>query len=549
MNRNRKISKKLVHVAAAVVVAGIAAGWKISQIQSVSAITDSAYKTETVRKGTVSSGISESGTVTYGTTEQTFSVAEITEVSLTSSSDSSSDSSSGTTSGSSDSGSSASQGTGSSNTSGNAVSGVANGSGDMAAMTGGANGSGASQEISGQSSNQSSSASTSSSGTDTSLVVEEVYAATGQVVEAGDPILKITDDSIVDYQAQLEAAVETAQLSVKQEEINAESKKSEADYTYQMYLAEGKTAEETYQATIANLEKTVSDLEEDLEDAQDDVDTYQYYVDCGYDYEDELEDAKDTYSTVEANLQIARNNLTTQSIEAKQTYESALTNYKYADQLYEIDTNGLEDDLDDAKETLEEAEEALEDFKEQIGDGIVYATESGTVTEVAYAAGDDIVSDATLVTYTDPKNVTMTVSISQDDISSVSVGEEVSISLTAYPDETFAGTVSSIATSATAGSSTVNYDVTVLFSGDISKVYSGMTGDVTLAGKTISDTLYISNQAVHLDGARSYVKVLDENGNVSERDITTGYSNGKIAAVESGLEEGETILIESQVES
>lgn len=525
MNRNRKISKKLVPVAVAVVVAGIAAGWKISQIQSVSAITDTAYKTETVRKGAVSSGISESGTVTYGTTEQTFSVAEITEVSLTSSSDSSSDGSSG-----------------------NAVSGVANGSGDMASMAGGANGNGDSQETSGQSSNQSSSGS-SSSGTDTSLVVEEVYAATGQVVEEGDPILKITDDSIADYQAQLEAAVESAQLSVKQEEINAESKKSEADYTYQMYLAEGETAEETYQATIANLENAVSDLEEDLEDAQDDVDTYQYYVDCGYDYADELETAQETYDTVEANLQIAKNNLTTQSIEAKQTYESALTNYKYADQLYEIDTNGLEDDLDDAKETLEDAEEALNDFKEQIGDGVVYATESGTVTEVAYAAGDDIVSDATLVTYTDPENVTMTASVSQDDISSVSVGEEVSISLTAYPNETFTGTVSSIATSATAGSSTVNYDVTVLFSGDISKVYSGMTGEAVFAGKTVNDTLYVSNQAVYLDGARSYVKVLDENGNISEKDITTGYSNGKIVVVESGLEEGETVVIESQVES
>ena len=54
-----------------------------------------------------------------------------------------------------------------------------------------------------------------------------------------------------------------------------------------------------------------------------------------------------------------------------------MTNYKYADQLYEIDTNGLEDDLNDAKETLEEAQEALADFQEQIGDGIVYATTSG----------------------------------------------------------------------------------------------------------------------------------------------------------------------------
>ena len=538
MNKNRKISKKLVPLAVAVVVAGTAAGWKLSRIQSVSATTDAAYKTETVRKGTVSSGISESGTVTYGTTEQTFSVAEITEVSL-SSSDSSSDSS--------DSGSSENQsGTSAGSAAVNATGG---GSMDMAAMQGNAGGDAMAQAGSSQTSGQNSSSGSTTSDSDTALVVEEVYAATGQVVAEGDPILKITDDSIADYQAQLEAAVETAQLNVKQEEINAESKKSEADYTYQMYLAEGETAEETYQATITSLENAVSDLEEDLADAQDDVDTYQYYVDCGYDYDDELEEAQDNYNTIEANLQIAKNNLTTQSIEAKQTYESALTNYKYADQLYEIDTNGLEDDLDDAKETLEEAQEALADFQEQIGDGIVYAAEAGTVTEVAYAAGDEISNDAAIVTYTDPENVTMTVSVSQDDISSVSVGEEVSISLTAYPEEIFSGTVSGIATSATAGSSTVNYDVTVLFSGDISKVYSGMTGEATFAGKTISDTLYISNQAVLLDGARSYVKVLEEDGSVREADVTTGYSNGKIVAVESGLEEGETVLIESQVES
>ena len=538
MNKNRKVSKKLVPLAAAVVVAGTAAGWKLSRIQSVSATTDAAYKTETVRKGTVSSGISESGTVTYGTTEQTFSVAEITEVSL-SSSDSSSDSS--------DSGNSESQsGTSVGSAAGNVAGG---GSMDMAAMQENAGGDAMAQAGSNQTSGQNSSSGSTTSDADTALVVEEVYAVTGQVVAEGDPILKITDDSIADYQAQLEAAVETAQLNVKQEEINAESKKSEADYTYQMYLAEGETAEETYQATITSLENAVSDLEEDLADAQDDVDTYQYYVDCGYDYDDELEEAQDNYNTIEANLQIAKNNLTTQSIEAKQTYESALTNYKYADQLYEIDTNGLEDDLDDAKETLEEAQEALADFQEQIGDGIVYAAEAGTVTEVAYAAGDEISNDAAIVTYTDPENVTMTVSVSQDDISSVSVGEEVSISLTAYPEEIFSGTVSGIATSATAGSSTVNYDVTVRFSGDISKVYSGMTGEATFAGKTISDTLYISNQAVLLDGARSYVKVLEEDGSVREADVTTGYSNGKIVAVESGLEESETVLIESQVES
>ena len=111
---------------------------------------------------------------------------------------------------------------------------------DMAAMQGNAGGDAMAQAGSSQTSGQNSSSGSTTSDADTALVVEEVYAATGQVVAEGDPILKITDDSIADYQAQLEAAAETAQLNVKQEEINAESKKSEADYTYQMYLAEGR---------------------------------------------------------------------------------------------------------------------------------------------------------------------------------------------------------------------------------------------------------------------------------------------------------------------
>lgn len=514
----RKIAAAVVVVAAA----GGTAGWTYYQNQQSSAVSVvSAYKTETVRKGNVTSGISESGTVEYGTTEQEFSVAEITEVSVSSSSSSdSSDSSSDT-----------------------ATAAAATGGGTDIVSAAMGDQSSATAVTAAQSTGSST-----SSDSDAALVVEEVYAAPGQVVSEGDKILKITDDSIESYRTQLEAAVETAQLSVKQEEINVESKKAEAEYNYQMYLAEGETAEETYQATLTSLENAVTDLEEQLEDARDDVDTYQYYVDCGYDYDDELEEAQETYSTVEANLQIAKNNQTTGGLEAKQTYENALTNYKYAEQLYEIDTDGLEDDLDDAKETLEDAQEALSEFEEQIGDGIVYAEYSGTVTEVAYAAGDSITNDATIVTYMDADNVTMTVSVSQDDISDVSVGSDVTITLTAYPDEEFAGTVSSIATSATTGSSTVNYEVDVLFSGDISKVYSGMTGEAFFAGKNVSDTLYISNKAVQMDGATSYVKVLEDDGTVRKAEITTGYSNGTVVAVESGLEEGETVIIESQVE-
>ena len=50
-----------------------------------------------------------------------------------------------------------------------------------------------------------------------------------------------------------------------------------------------------------------------------------------------------------------------------------------------------------------------------------------------------------------------------------------------------------------------------------------------------------------MDGTRSFVKVLEEDGTIVETDIETGFSNGNTVAVVSGLEEGDTVLIESQV--
>lgn len=511
-NKDKKISLKMKVSLAAVLLlaAGTAVAASVQKPQNTSATT-SAYKEETVQRGDVVSGISESGTVEFGTTEQTFSVAEITEVSTTDTEDSTSSESGAENTSSAASGMTAAQGMGAQ---GSASQGGTGGTGSTGTAAGGSAGTSGTM-----------SSGDSFSGESTILEVEEVYVSSGQVVEAGAPVLKLTQDSIEEYREQLKEALKTAKLNVSQEKINLESKRAEAEYNYQMYLAQGETAEETYNATITSLENTVSELTEELEEADD---------------EDEIEE-------LEAELLIAENNLATQSLEAKQTYENALNNYKYADQLYEIDTEGLEDDLNDAKDTKKEAKANLEEFEAQIGDGIIYAENSGTVTEVAYAAGDTMVNDSAVVTYVNSDEVTMTVSVSQEDISQVAIGDAVTIGLTAYEDEEFAGEVDSIATSSTSGSSTVNYDVVIRFTGDITKVYSGMTGEVTFAGKTVGDALYISNKAVHLDGSRSWVKLLDENGEIQETDIVTGFSNGVIVEVTSGLEEGQTVLIESQV--
>lgn len=512
-NKDKKRHKGKKAVLAVVIMAAGAGGvWFYLQNQPQNSTQTLSGKEETVQKGTITAGILEDGSVTYGTNSQIFTVSEITEVDT---SDSESENSE-----------TASAGTET----------MANGAG-MEQSSNMAAGGTASQI-------QSQSDSTSSS--ETSLEVETVYAASGQVVKTGDPILKITEESIENYRGELEAAVQSARLNVQKEEINVESKRAEADYTYEMYLAEGETAEETYQATITSLENDVADLEEELSEAEEEVADLEEELSWGYDVEDDLEEAQLNYDTTEANLRIAKNSLRTGKIEAKQTYENALTNYEYAEQLYEIDTNGLEDDLNDAEEVLQDAEEAQTNFEEQIGDGIIYAEYDGTISSVAYAAGDEIVSEAEVVAYTDAENVTIAVSVTQEDIAEVAVGDTVSISLDAYEDETFDGEVQGISTSST-GTSAAAYEVTVRFTGDTSKVYSGMTGEVLFAQKSVTDVLYIPNKAVSEEENISYVNVLQEDGSIKKTEIETGFSDGSVVEVISGLTEGQTLLIESQV--
>ncbi|MCC8102144.1 MAG: hypothetical protein LIP11_07760 [Clostridiales bacterium] len=119
---------------AIVVAAGVGA-WVVYQDQQETETVDTtSYRQETVKYGSVITGVTESGTVTYGTADQTFEVAEVTS--------------------SSSSGSSGS---------------------------------------SGMSSMSMSSDSSSSGSSSTALEVEEIYVAVGQVVSEGDALLKITE--------------------------------------------------------------------------------------------------------------------------------------------------------------------------------------------------------------------------------------------------------------------------------------------------------------------------------------------------------------------
>lgn len=388
------------------------------------------------------------------------------------------------------------------------------------------------------------------SSTSVALEVEEVYVAVGQNVEAGEALFKITEESIAEYRENLEEVIYDAKIALSEANLNAKKQQLAAEYDYNVTVTKGSLAEQTYQATLAQLQAKVDAAQEEYDCQFALADYYWSLMQNGDNSVAEKHAAAELQKTqAKEALTIAQNNYTTKALEAKKEYEETLLEYSSVESQYAIDVNGIDSDVESAEEALADAQEALEVFEEFIGDGCVYAEYSGKLLSVGYAAGDELSMDMDIATFSDETAVTMTVSVSQEDISQVAVGDAVFIQLTAYEGEEFEGVVSGMETSASSGSSTVSYNVTVTFSGDVAKIYADMTGTVTFIQKQVTDVVYVSNKAIVNEGTTSYVKIKDENGNFTKVQVITGFSDGINVEIVSGLEEGDIAIIESQVVS
>ncbi|WP_099468524.1 efflux RND transporter periplasmic adaptor subunit [Konateibacter massiliensis] len=329
------------------------------------------------------------------------------------------------------------------------------------------------------------------------------------------------------------------------DELKAEYEKVSADY--ETANASYKTAKESYATAKSNLSAAKSSYSSAYDSYEAGLASYNEMVAQG---ETALAEKEQEYDSLKASYDKAVADQTTGLIDAEEALKEDQITSNNASTLYDIETNGIDDDVTDAEETLEEAQEALDHFNALVVDGIVKADFAGTIVSVGYAVGDEISSATAIVTYGNPEDVTISVSVDQEDVAAIAVGDSVNIDFTAYTGTTYEGTVAEIATSPTSErSSTVSYAVTVQVNGDVSALYSGMTANVTFITKEMDNVLYVSNKAIITEDTKTYVKVKDSAGNIEKREVTTGFSDGSNVEIVSGLTEGETALIESQVKS
>ena len=584
-----KGKKKLGIVIVCLLVLAIMVSFGYYQVQKGKKSDTKVVTKETeVKSGNLTVGITESGNVAIDTLTQSYSLSR-TSVSPTSTFSSSSTSSATTTkSGSSDSTKSADNASleqsSSTKNSASSTQSTADSSTQSTADS--------STQSTAYSSTQNSSASS-----EEELVVKKVCVSTGQNVKKGDTLLTLTKSSVESAKKSYQENYDAARIAYNEAKTTRDAAKVSAEYEYKQRIATGKSALATYKATVASLEANVSSTKAAYQKAQNGIKTLPTQIaslkkkiakaksasgvmdsvnnttqqsssntTTGTNttsstqssstitqltqeltqLQTQLSEYRSNLNSLKSQYTSAKKALKTGKITAKQTYEESRIEAKNAKALYTVALSSVNDDVDAAKETYDQTKEELEAFNAFTKNNEVTAKYTGKLTSVGYSKGDSLNSSTAIAAYVDTDGVNITVSVAQDDVSNIKVGDNVNIYLSAYEDELFEGTVTSISSTST-GDTTVSYPVVVTLSGDVSKVYDGMSSEVTFVSKEVKDVTYVSNKAITTEGTKSYVMLKKADGTTKKTKVVTGFSDGHNVEIKSGLKKGDTVLIESQV--
>ena len=178
--------------------------------------------------------------------------------------------------------------------------------------------------------------------------------------------------------------------------------------------------------------------------------------------------------------------------------------------------------------------------------GALTADYDGTVKSIPDI--DDSSSDSSDDTNTvfeicPDKTMTVSVSIDETDILSLSVGQKVDVSVTSISDETFEGEITEIDRTGTSSNGVTTYTASIQIE-KVEGMLAGMSASANISITSVENALIIPVDALNKTSSTAYVYTSydEENdtfGGMTE--VEYGISNSNYVEIKSGLKEGDTV--------
>lgn len=152
------------------------------------------------------------------------------------------------------------------------------------------------------------------------------------------------------------------------------------------------------------------------------------------------------------------------------------------------------------------------------------------------------ISQVEIFTIAPSDSMVLSVSVDELDINSVACGQNAVITMDAFENKEFSGTINNVGTTATTSGGSSKYTVDIILNKE-DGMLQGMSASAIININEANDVILIPSDAISERGGASFVYTgkTDEGQLTDEIQIKTGLSDGTNVEVTEGLSEGDTV--------
>ena len=188
---------------------------------------------------------------------------------------------------------------------------------------------------------------------------------------------------------------------------------------------------------------------------------------------------------------------------------------------------------------VEEAQAGVASAEANLGNATIIAPISGVLTQQDAKVGQQASPGVPLVSIIGNGGFEVDTGVSDTDVGKLATGDAVTMTLDAFPGETFMGSVFYIAPAETDTQGVITYLVKISFTKSDSRLKSGLTANITIQAKQDANALILPQYAILQNDSGTFVETLlgktttttpvtlgiqDESGNV---EVLSGVTLGE----------------------
>ena len=287
------------------------------------------------------------------------------------------------------------------------------------------------------------------------------------------------------------------------------------------------TAESDLQSKIDDLNILVNGDEVDIALAQSELASAQQ------DLNDKLTALRDLISPSQSDIELAR-----------QEIEVAKANLNAAEEDLNTLINPDPATVALRRAEIETAREELTSARAAIEGTQIIAPFDGVIADIPVEEGQNANPDSPAIIIADPSIVEISGTVDEVDVLFLQVGDPASIELEALSDEALIGNISNIAAFGESNQGVVTYPVTIQTEQPAeNQLPEGLSAVAEVVIREQTDQLLVPIQALFGSVNQPILLISKSDGTLEPRNVTLGISDDFWTVVESGVSEGETILM------